>query len=246
MQEVNKLINYYIDKIKDIPSESKGSNKECFVFDNYVLLRGNSVDREERAIQKIKIMHDLKEKGINIAPLLEYTRIDNKDYELQMRAPGEELYNSKMSTSVEGQKKYLERLKNISLESPEFYDKFITDWNAILETGLDVDPSKSSNFFYQKGSICFIDLNKMDASLAKREEYKYMEMAVVLRGGGLPWFCDLVTSEALELIPIIYQKLGESIIRNNGDIDKYISQIDPDNRYKLSEYFKQKENTKER
>ena len=231
------MIDKYIEMSMTMDNNSHGSNKKCFYFDDYVLLCGNSVDRDNHAISKINVMKELKEKGVNVVRLLEYKRVGNRDYELQERAPGSELYDYHAYNSIAGQKQYLSRLKEISMQDDSFYDKFISDWDNILTTGLDVDPSKCNNFFFSNNQIYFIDLNRMGAPYEQRNEYKYMEMAVVLRGGGLPWMCEKVTDEALSIIPIIYQKIGLSIIRMNGDIDTYIMQVDPNDRYGLRDFF---------
>lgn len=243
------MIDKYIEKSNLNDFSSGGTNKRCFIFDEYVLLKsnnyygkyGNTDEKFARDKEKQRtIMKELKENGVNIPLLLEYKRVGSFDYELQERAEGEELYTSNMDRSVEGQKKYLKRLKDIAMQPIEFYDKFIYDWNMILKLGLCIDPSKCSNFFYHNGKISFIDLNVMKdgiSSLEKAMEDMYYEMACVLCGGGLLYMCKLVSNESSKLIEIIYKKLGEAIVRANGDVSEYVASVDPTNEYGLSEYI---------
>ncbi len=234
------MIDDFIEMAKHTNRSSTGANKKCYVFGEYVLLCYNGyVDlNDEIAPKKVAIMQLLMQRGVNIAALIDYKKVDGISYELQLRAPGEELYDYDLYSSDEnGHKKYLERLRSISSEGPEFYDKFVHDWNEILNSGLNIDPSKTGNFFYTPGKICFIDLNMRTMPLEKRKEYIYMEMSTVLRGGGLPWMCTSVSKEAVELIKTIYIKLGEAIIRAHGDIEAYIMQTDKYNDLGLSDYF---------
>lgn len=163
--------------------DRNGSNKECFLFENHVLLYGSC--KEEELKKVIQITNSLEQKGVAILPTLEY-KIDSapnelgyaRGYFLQKRAQGKELYSSKMSED-----EYKKRLNEVSKMSTEQMDKFVSDWLTISEAGLMIDPSKCGNFFYSDGKISFIDLN-----LAKRSKSlgeKFSEVSNVLFGLGL-------------------------------------------------------------
>lgn len=176
------MIDYFIN-LKQNNYNGNGSNKKCFIFENYVLLYGSC--KEEELKKLIKIGRGLEQKGVAILPTLEY-KIDvpqnelgyTKGYFLQKRAEGKELYNTKMS-----EEEYKERLNEISCLSTEQMDKFISDWLAISEAGLVIDPSKCENFFYADGKISFIDLNLSCRSKSLGEEFS--EVSGVLFGLGL-------------------------------------------------------------
>lgn len=228
-----------IKKSKNMSPVKGGSNKKCYIIDDYALLVGSSVDRDNLATEKINKIQNLKNEGINVIITIEVKTISGIDYELQERAPGEELYDYyDMKSSEAGQLKYLKRLISLSEESIDFYMKFLNDWDSLLKSGIAVDPCKMSNFFYEKGKgIYFVDLNILTSKYEDRKEYMYYEAASVLRGGSLLWMCNLVEDQAIEYVKIIYQKLGIAIIKLNGNIDEYINRIDPENEYSLKSFF---------
>lgn len=230
------MIDKYIKESYNMKPSSNGSNKVCYCIDDYVLLKGDFVNDGEEEIIKRDKLNLLKANGVNVCRVLENTIIDNKRYELQVRAKGEELYNYHFSYNLEGQKKYLSVLNSLSNQDTQFFKKFIEDWCKILEIGFDVDPSKCSNFFYDGKKITFIDLN-LTNNYAKRAPWILREIAVVLRGGGLLWQCKKVYEDANEKVKIIYQKIGEAAIELDYDINELISYIDPNGEYGLKEYF---------
>ncbi len=226
-------IDKYISASQSMDAAAGGTNKKCYVFDDVVLLEGSFGEEEIQRKQKIDA---LKERGVNVCRILENATVDNKNYELQERAKGEELFQFKFWHSSEGQQKYLKVLNSLSNQDISFYEKFLTDWNRILDTGLSVDPSKGSNFFYDGENISFIDLNVSNNYESERE-WMLKHAAVVLRGGGLLWQCKDVHEEANEKVKIIYQQLGKVGLEMGENIDEYISYLDPNDEYGLNDYF---------
>ena len=175
------LINSFINSKQD-NHDRNGSNKKCFLFDDYVLLYGSC--KEEELKQLIQIGNSLEQKGVAILPTLEYKIVSEPDggyakgYFLQKRAQGSELYNKKMS-----EEEYKKRLHEVSQMSTEQMDKFVSDWLAISEAGLMIDPSKCENFFYFDGKISFIDLNLTKESKSLGENFS--RVSNVLFGLGL-------------------------------------------------------------
>jgi hypothetical protein len=176
------MINDFINS-QQTNLNKNGSNKECFLFEDYVLLYGSC--KEEELKKLIETSTFLEKKGVAILPTLAYKIVSppnqlgyTKGYFLQKRAKGTELYNSKMSET-----EYKKRLNEIAHMSPAQIDLFVSDWLSISEAGLLIDPSKCENFFYSNGRISFIDLNisTHDQPLG----VKFAEITNVLLGLGL-------------------------------------------------------------
>ncbi len=160
-----------------------GGNKKCFVFDEYVLLYGSF--KEEELQQEMRIAKELQILGVPLIPTLEYRVVlppneigYSRGYMLQQRAKGNWLYSWGMKEN-----EYEQRLSEIGELGQEKIDKFVSDWMKIIEAGLQVDPSKAENFFYDNGNITFIDLNLRKVPI--NFQYAFLEVAEVLMGLGL-------------------------------------------------------------
>lgn len=225
------------DASEKMHPNSGGTNKKCFVFDDVVLLVGSAqVDSQEGYYHQKEIIESLIESGVSIALPIEYTRIDGVDYEIQERAHGSELYEHDWiyGKSDESIKEYINRLHQIAEEDITFFEKYVRDWNSIIESGLIIDPSKLGNFFYEHGkAITFIDLSIQEdnSTLDTSLEKQYLELSTILIG------YKINEKQGFDEIRTIYQKLGTAIINIGGDIDTFISVVDPDNQYDLSNYF---------
>ena len=234
------MIEKYIEFSKKMDPIGSGSNKKCYVFDNVVLLKGDFVNPESDLIKKEKL-DILKNNGVNVCRILDNLKINDIRYELQEKAKGNELFNFNLVRNPSGHQRFLETLDSLSKQDISFFKKFLEDWYNILQMGFDVDPSKSTNFFYDGESICFIDLNITNNS-EKRLPWMFKEAAVVLRGGGLLWQCKDVYEEANEKVKIIYQKLGCAALELGVDIDDYINFLDENGEYELKDYFEEYQN----
>lgn len=237
------MIEKYIEASKNMNAIGGGSNKKCYVFDEVVLLKEpvyNNLKEpfdEKKLIQEAKERLDfLKKSGVNVCNTLESTIIGNEKYELQEKARGKELFHQKYNLTQMEQQSFLETLDSLSNKDLSFYEKFLDDWDKILQVGFCVDPSKSSNFFYDGEKISFIDLN-FNNDYETRKAFMLREAAVVLRGGGLLWQCKDVFEKANERVRIIYQKLGVAGLNLGENIEEFISYIDPYGEYNLEEYF---------
>ena len=150
--ETHNKIDELIKKVQGMESNAKGSNKECFFIDGYALLKTKSIN-EQKLQQKMKIEKQLKEKGVNIVPTLEYQTDDiddgfgfKKGYILQEIADGQPLHKSvnmqRMNETElkEAGTEYISTLKALQTEKQDFYDKFVSDCIEITKAGLKVDP----------------------------------------------------------------------------------------------------------
>jgi len=231
------FIDSFIEKSKAMEISSKGSNKSCYLFDEYALLCSQYAVPDNQVNNRIELIKKLKSQGVNVVCPLQSKIVDGKSYELQERAQGEALFPIALKNDEKGQLKYLKTLLLISEEDISFYEKMLSDWDSILASGIDIDPSKSANFFYKPGSISFVDLNMCTKTYEERKQYQYLEMSSVLRGGGLLWQCKNVYCEAKELVKKIYIKLGEAVLKKGENIQEYINQVDRDGEYNLEEHF---------
>lgn len=225
------LIDSFINSKKD-NLRPGGSNKTCFIFDEYVLLYGSF--KEEDLKKEIIISNKLKQNGISILPTLEYKIVipanENgyaKGYILQPRAKGDWLYNRNMKDED-----YKKRLKQISNMEYTKLDKFISDWLNIVEAGLQVDPSKGENFFYSDDGICFIDLNLRQGS--RPLKITFLEVVSVLTGLGLvSTVTDDVCVKIIKNVARSFSKRGLSA----NDIHEVLSSHD----YLLGNYTNKKQ-----
>lgn len=191
----NELIDFIIKKAEDQEVSAKGGNKNCYLIDEYALLEGTV--KEEELKEVIEIQHNLANKGVNLAKTIDYKLLGGdedkkyrKAYILQDRAKGEALHQGfrrsnylKLSEEEKNEKheSYLDKINSLSEEDSMFYEKFAEDWQEIVKQGLIIDPSKTTNFFYEKGkSINFIDLDLNTFGNNIPIETMFMEMSVVL------------------------------------------------------------------
>lgn len=190
-----ELIDSIIQKSGDQEVSAKGGNKKCYLIDEYALLEGTV--KEEEIKKVIEIQYNLANKGVNLARTIDYKLLGGdedkkykKAYILQDRAKGEPLHQEfrrsnylklREEEKKEKQDTYLNKINSLSEEDSIFYDKFVGDWQEILKQGLIIDPSKTTNFFYEKGKkISFIDLDLNTAEVIPNMETMLMEMSVVL------------------------------------------------------------------
>lgn len=177
------MIDSFIDRASKMDVSAKGGNKACYLFPSYALLRGSlKVSEVEFVMQK---QQELAQNAVNVVPIVAYKEVIpanelgySRGYILQRKAQGEPLH----AKSAE-KKDYMDTIANLAQEQDTFYDKFASDWLAIEKSGLKIDPSKSTNFFYEKGEkLNFIDLDQKKSPI--KEKYHFMEMSAVLLGGG--------------------------------------------------------------
>lgn len=234
-------IDELIEKAKSMVPNAKGGNKKCFLIGNNALLKTNGINEEElKRVMDIEI--ELKKKGVNLVQTLEY-QIYSEDigtakeykrgYILQEKANGEPLHKTenilKMTSAQrsEVEAEYVNRLRELQNEQGEFYDKFVSDWIEISKAGLMVDPSKTSNFYYEKGKqVNFIDLN-IDRRFNGTVDLntKSFEMAVVLADGIKYYNSNLQTNpntrqNANEALAVIFKKLTDSLVKAGMDKDR--------------------------
>ncbi len=168
-----KIIDDIIQMAEQQETSAHGGNKQCYLIDDYALLRQKFLVKEIDEI--IQIGERLESKGVKVARTLDYkilsqgTRNWNSDnnalvadgYVLQQRAIGKPLLD-RTNWDEEGKKyqlDYLRQIDSISQEGQEFFSNFVKGWLEIQNTGIGIDPSKSGNFIYEQGKgITFIDL----------------------------------------------------------------------------------------
>lgn len=174
-----------------------GTNSVCHCIGEYALLYGR-INKSNIAERK-RVIDEYIKRGFNIAPILEYQFDNSKEIEvyedgssyqygwtLQKRAIGEELFTGWDFAEFSSEDsfvydfnqykriktKYINALTRQASVKEEHLDKFIRDYLMIVREGkLFLDPSKSSNFFYDKDKgFTFIDV-ELISDLCKNPEY---------------------------------------------------------------------------
>jgi len=215
-------IDELITLAEQTSENAKGGNKKCFIHGDNALLYGTIDEKNMQAL--IQLTQDLKSRGVSVARTLDYKITEGtKGYSLQEKAGGTPLHNRvrwnapKEEIPMEKQI-YTDRLKELSGESQEFYDKFVQDWLAIQDAGIRIDPSKMDNFYYEQGKgITFIDL---DAGVGKVDEKAVdlktvcHEMSTILAGSGKYWRFgndEEIAKAANKSLSPIFKKFAKSM-----------------------------------
>ncbi len=193
MEEIyNQLLNELIKQSEEKSFDGRGSCKKCFYFEGYALING--VIPQIEMVKKIK--DKLSEVGVNVSKILAY----NNSYFLEEKARGTHLYemygNEKLNNLIN-----IIQANSLANENQEFYNKFIDDWGKIRESGLEIDPSKPTNFFYEKGrGINFIDLDIADRTVPESFEQMCLRSASILLTGSYDLSTKKFDEEQLEEI----------------------------------------------
>lgn len=193
MEEIyNQLLNELIKQSEEKSFDGRGSGKKCFYFEGYALING--VIPQIEMVKKIK--DKLSEVGVNVSKILAY----NNSYFLEEKARGTHLYemygNEKLNNLIN-----IIQANSLANENQEFYNKFIDDWGKIRESGLEIDPSKPTNFFYEKGrGINFIDLDIADRTVPESFEQMCLRSASILLTGSYDLSTKKFDEEQLEEI----------------------------------------------
>lgn len=168
-------IDLYIRNIDNSKLIGSGSNKKCFDFGDVVLLKYRcSDDFVEYEFNNIVGVKDRLDKlSVNAFKIIDYKFDNGYFYVLESKVNGYPIQecrgNSKYEFNSEDEANlyyershmsvlnYITRLKQ--LNNISILDKFFSDYVAIMESGLIVDPSKTSNFLFDGKKVSFIDLN---------------------------------------------------------------------------------------
>lgn len=204
-------------------SNKSGGNAKAFIINDFVILQKvleEDLDITSALISKIQ---EAKNQGVNVAEIYgrQFTSLNSSSmpkgfvggYEIQELAQGKELHQTM---------KGLRTLENSISENQlllsatkEQLTKFVKDWIALNDLGLRVDPSKSSNFFYdiEKG-FEFIDLGlKNPNEKPISAEYLFREMVTALTDTGSVFkYKDTeltnITGELAGRLAEIFKELG--------------------------------------
>lgn len=145
-----------------------GSNSKAFITDKFVILQ-KAIDKDTESLIKLTSkLNEAKKAGVNVAEIYGYQKTSltyNPDnyfnsvpgYEIQEKAQGVELHQTQKN--LRSLNNSIAESQRLASASKEHLTKFIQDWIALNNLGIQVDPSKGSNFFYsaEKG-FEFIDL----------------------------------------------------------------------------------------
>ena len=159
----------------------RGTNSKAFIIGDYCVLKSHNIPLKENSINGspfnivIDKLHTLKQSGVNVVPILGYmydeksvsdssSSVYTSGYIFQPKAPGSELWDSKklsMYNPTDTSIDYLiTNIQTLANAPNSHYAKFVSDFKKIDESGIQIDPSKKENFFYDpEVGFSFIDLN---------------------------------------------------------------------------------------
>ena len=228
-----RIIETLIKKANEKESNAHGSNKKCFLIDDYALLQQMFTVDEITKI--MEITEKLEKNGISVARTLDYqvnkqeVRDWNTDknvqvsegYVLQQRAKGNPLLDRTNWSDKDKryQIDYLNQITMISKESQIFFNQFIRDWIEISNNGMRIDPSKPGNFIYDENKgITFIDLGlsekEVDMSMTL-----YEQLAVILNLNAYNKCYPEIQQVIDNKLGIIINKYREAAIQQGIDED---------------------------
>jgi hypothetical protein len=224
-----------------------GGNSKAFIFGNYVVLKTNGINVKNAETPEGEIPFDtvisrlekLKNDGVRVVPILgyQYDPESTHDYGetsfasgfiIQDRAEGLEMWDRAHLAD----KDYLVKRTQTFANAPqEHFDKFVADYAAIVRAGINVDPSKKSNFFYDKTKgFSFIDLNSTTNDTAKTEQflpnYCCLPCHQFLNERQLPVIKNFTEAEFDQLLAdnlAIFEKCKSAIIANGLATEQQIS-----------------------
>lgn len=223
-------IDFFIKNISDDKIIGRGFEKNCYDFDNVVLLEtryltSNSI---ENKMKNILIVRDILNKiDVNGYKIFDFKIYNDKLYVLESKVKGSSLQDTSigLDSSI-----YINRLKQ--LDDFDILRKFVNDYFLIIDNGLSVDAGRPTNFLFDdKIGVSFIDLSVADEPIDKKYICFYILYNIIYT------HCDIKNADDITLISFyiksiymklisIYKELGydESMYNStpNGTVDDFI------------------------
>lgn len=227
----NQNIDSIIKIAEEQESSAHGSNKKCFLIDDYALLKQSFRTEEIESI--MRITEELEEKGISVARTLDYKVLSqsvrnwdtdknvlvSEGYVLQERAQGTPLLDRTNwnDENKRYQLDYLRQIDSISREGQEFFDSFVNGWIEIQKSGIRIDPSKPGNFIYEQGKgITFIDLGLTDKETDMSTQV-YEQLAVILNLNAYNKCYPEIQEAVQKRLDVIIGKYRDAILTHGID-----------------------------
>jgi len=226
-----QIIDSIIRIAEEQESSAHGSNKKCFLIDDYALLKQSFTTDEVEQI--MSVTEELEKKGVSVARTLSYKVMNqsvqswntskevlvSEGYVLQQRAQGTPLLD-RTNWNEENKRyqiDYLRQIDSISREGQGFFDNFVNGWMEIQKSGIRIDPSKPGNFIYEPGKgITFIDLGLSDHETDISTQV-YEQIAVILNLGTY-YKCYPEIQQAVEKrLSIIIDKYRNAVLEHGID-----------------------------
>jgi hypothetical protein len=227
---------------KNFKMES-GGNSTAIMLGDKVLLSKNV--KEETEKEKIKLHAEATKKGLPTAQVQEFFKNPNREesetnkwinfvsgYEIQSKASGNLLHKTEGASKLSSD----DRATQIGNEADEILKAtqqqiidFYKNWSAINSMGLQIDPSKASNFLFdQEKGFQFIDVEKREAPL--RPENQLLEFINVMANQG-PLFRASDNHEVFGQVAALLKHVNDSLLSANL-IDKPLNEHDNINAFK--------------
>ena len=188
VNSILKSIGLMNDQLEFTFKRSQGGNAKAVLGQDFVVLQKALEADEGYAENLINKLKEAQKLGLNVTPILERVFSESSTgsggfrpgYEIQQRAAGSNVHETQKS--LININSALQENQTLLGASENQLQKFIADYIKLDEIGVQIDPSKASNFLYdaEKG-FSFIDLGLKNANdKAKALKQIFKEITVVL------------------------------------------------------------------
>ena len=230
-----KLIDILIKISEEQDSNAHGSNKKCFLIEDYALLKQKF--KIEDLMQVIQLTEELEEKGIRVAKTLEFKVLEqniqgwnsernaliSNGYVLQQRAKGNPLLDKTNWNEIDKryQIDYVQQIDSIANEGQKFFNDFVKGWFKIQNSGMRIDPSKPGNFIYDKGNgITFIDLD-VSKTQPDIETSIYEQLCVILNINAYCKCYPEIQQAVTKRLSVIMDKFKNGVVEQGIDVEVF-------------------------
>ncbi|MCL2540776.1 MAG: hypothetical protein FWE53_05165 [Firmicutes bacterium] len=171
-----KLALELIARTKTEKAAQWGAWAEVHVFENHAVLGMKGMYYQDKHFFArdvvpydiiISKLNRLAKKGVAVVPILGYCFRETDGYIIMERAKGSELWAGAIRWDKE---RTLTFAKDLAEAPQKQFDKFVSDYKAILDMGLTVDWQNIENFFYDSSAgFQFIDVRTFSHAIRHEE-----------------------------------------------------------------------------
>lgn len=167
----------------------RGASKNCYDFDNFVLLETGHLP-EKKVFEKLEDIIYTKDTldkiSVRSYKILDYKVVNDRIYILETKVNGDLIqkidknYNFLLDGEIfekNSRSDYIDDYicRLCQLNNKNILKNFVLDYFKIIDSGLFVDASKPSNFLFDENiGISFIDIDKLNGEYDERYIFFYI------------------------------------------------------------------------